>query len=316
MNNSLEFYEVQKIGQDQESKETKTQDSQEMEVKNLVKEINYEPLVSYRLSLEAKIALGEENLKEEYSKVKNELLSYKGVKSRISFKKELFYKGRKQLAIVSIKGKHVNVALALDYETCKEHGARVVDLSRQASYAKVPSNIKITSQRQRKILTKLIEMMMNQEEILPIKHDIMDYAKDYRGLSREDLIACGKIKIFRKKEVNIIFAENVGSIMFDKQLSKLNFKKEYVSGQAGKKSIINIDTISKNFLEGDIISLETLKKKKLVDKKTTQIKVLARGSLDKALIVKADFFSKDAIKMIILTGGDVVFIMPKLIQRW
>ena len=42
------------------------------------------------------------------------------------------------------------------------------------------------------------------------------------------------------------------------------------------------------------------------NRKATYIKVLARGSLDKRLIVEADDFSVQAAKMILLTGGEVI----------
>jgi ribosomal protein L15 len=73
-----------------------------------------------------------------------------------------------------------------------------------------------------------------------------------------------------------------------------------------KKEIINIDTLSESFAPGDTVSLESLRAKGLISEKTDCYKVLARGMLDKALIVEAQDFSADAIKMIILTGGHAV----------
>ena len=72
------------------------------------------------------------------------------------------------------------------------------------------------------------------------------------------------------------------------------------------KAIINIDTLSLHFASGDTVNLETLKEKGLLPAKTDFVKVLAHGLLDKQLIVEAQDYSADAIKMIILTGGKVV----------
>lgn len=72
------------------------------------------------------------------------------------------------------------------------------------------------------------------------------------------------------------------------------------------KDIINIDVISANFKPGEYVNLETLKEHKLIGKKTTYVKVLARGYINKPLIVEADAFSIEAIKMIVLTGGRVI----------
>ena len=73
--------------------------------------------------------------------------------------------------------------------------------------------------------------------------------------------------------------------------------------QKGSKEIINIDTLSNNYNDGDVVDLESLKAKKLVPGKTGYVKVLARGVLDKKLIVDLDDFSLQAVKMIVLMGG-------------
>ena len=53
----------------------------------------------------------------------------------------------------------------------------------------------------------------------------------------------------------------------------------------GKKEIINIDTLSNSFENGDEVTLEALIAKKLVPSKTGSVKLLARGTLNKKLIV-------------------------------
>ena len=52
--------------------------------------------------------------------------------------------------------------------------------------------------------------------------------------------------------------------------------------------------------------VEVLKEKNMVADNLGRLKVLASGSLDKALTVEADAFSVQAIKMITLTGGHAV----------
>ncbi len=76
--------------------------------------------------------------------------------------------------------------------------------------------------------------------------------------------------------------------------------------RARPKGIINIDTLSKNFLANDTVTIASLKEKRLIAKSVNHVKVLARGVLDKPLTVKMPDFSIDAIKMIILTGGKAV----------
>ena len=71
----------------------------------------------------------------------------------------------------------------------------------------------------------------------------------------------------------------------------------------GRKAVVNIDTISANFNDGDTVDLDALKEKKLVSRKETAVKILARGRLNKQLNVVANDFSADAVKMICLMGG-------------
>ena len=95
----------------------------------------------------------------------------------------------------------------------------------------------------------------------------------------------------------------------DMMLEEKEVDEEKIFGN--KKGIINIDTISRNFEAGDIVTINSLKDKKLIDKNVCFVKVLARGIIDKPLIVKAQDFSLDAAKMIQLTGGKVVLLNKK-----
>ena len=72
------------------------------------------------------------------------------------------------------------------------------------------------------------------------------------------------------------------------------------------KTIINVDTLSENFENYAHVNLETMKEKGLIPQKTDFVKVLGRGMLDKHLIVEAQDFSADAVKMIVLTGGHAI----------
>jgi ribosomal protein L18E len=73
--------------------------------------------------------------------------------------------------------------------------------------------------------------------------------------------------------------------------------------RSGKKCIVNIDTISSRFEKGDLVNLETMKKKGIIAKNIGYVKVLARGKLNKPLTIEAQDFSMAAVKMVVLTGG-------------
>ena len=76
-------------------------------------------------------------------------------------------------------------------------------------------------------------------------------------------------------------------------------------GCTGKKDIINIADLVANFNEGDTVTIDILKEKKLVPMNSKQVKLLASGILDRKLNVELQDFSMEAAKMIILVGGTV-----------
>ena len=74
--------------------------------------------------------------------------------------------------------------------------------------------------------------------------------------------------------------------------------------KSGKMCEVNIDTICENFEDGDTVTLDELKKKRLVPQNVGRLKILARGVMTKNNItVIADKFSLSAVKMINLAGG-------------
>ena len=87
---------------------------------------------------------------------------------------------------------------------------------------------------------------------------------------------------------------------------------DYITSSDTKREIVNIDVLSRNFNAGDVVDINALKAKKLIDKRAKSIKVLARGRLDKPLTVKAGDFSKSALKMIFLTGGTAIHVTYKV----
>ena len=66
---------------------------------------------------------------------------------------------------------------------------------------------------------------------------------------------------------------------------------------------INIDTVCENFDEGETVDIAKLIARGLVGKSAGKVKVLARGVMTKRLIVIADKYSIQAVKMITLAGG-------------
>ena len=76
-------------------------------------------------------------------------------------------------------------------------------------------------------------------------------------------------------------------------------------GKARHKAEINLDVIEEKFEDGDLVTLDALKRKKLVPKRTDYVKILARGALTKPLIIEANEFSNAAKDIVELSGGEI-----------
>ena len=104
-----------------------------------------------------------------------------------------------------------------------------------------------------------------------------------------------------------VAAEEVQEVMSDEQAKLIVEEKEIKRKTADrKKDVVNIDLLSKNFKSGEHVTVAKLTAKGLIAKDANYVKVLAKGSLNKPLIVEADDFSLEAVKMIALTGGRVI----------
>jgi ribosomal protein L15 len=109
-------------------------------------------------------------------------------------------------------------------------------------------------------------------------------------------------KLCREK----VAEEEADAIVSDDIAAELVTERRSGKVYTGKKDIINIDTLSANYEKGEIVTVENMREKGLIDKNADEVKVLARGMLTKPLTVEAQDFSLQAVKMILLTGGTPV----------
>ena len=105
--------------------------------------------------------------------------------------------------------------------------------------------------------------------------------------------------------VEEVDAENVDDLMTDKVAEHFLVESDEMGG-SGKMGIINVGLISSAYQAGETVDLASLQAKGMIDGNVGRLKVLASGTLDKPLTIKADAFSVQAVKMITLTGGQAI----------
>lgn len=70
-----------------------------------------------------------------------------------------------------------------------------------------------------------------------------------------------------------------------------------------KYAVINLSDLDKFFKDGDVVTPELLKERKIIKKQLSGVKVLGNGELTKKLTVKANRFSAKAVTKIENSGG-------------
>ena len=275
--------------------------------------------VRFNRSFVAKLILSEEKTKIYFAELANYLLSFKGIKHRLSWKNISFYQGRKCIAKMSIRGKTLWLFLAMNPEEFAGSRYRGENFSDSAHYMKVPFAVKIKSERGKKYAKELIHILMNRMHIELGQTSTLFSAAEYPYSTQKSLIDRGLIKVYYSEQIpenselisqKIVIRERISaneahSLIQDSQALEF-IQPSARKRERGKRLSINIDTLGASFVAGDTVDIDILKEKKLIPKTADSVKILARGILDKPLTVIADDFSVDAVKMIILTGGKAI----------
>ncbi len=288
--------------------------------------------VQYRRSFTARLIQADDVMKGYYNRLRDALRSCAGVKERVSWNYDSYNVGRRQFAKVNANRKSLILYLALDPSAVDEK-YHYRDVSEKRRYANVPVRYKITGSRS---FAYALELLAQAAERFALAQEPFSEPLDIPYEEREPLIRRGLIKVYAKKEtgeqvsaeqleemieqgatvqslsaytvtdrVTVGEAEELISDATAKELIALAEVKE-ARVTAGKRTYINLDTISAHYREGETVDLASLKERGLVDKKAAACKVLARGTLDKSLTIEAADFSLPAIKMIALTGSKAV----------
>lgn len=155
--------------------------------------------VVYKPSFAARLALSDDNIKNEYEQLCARFYSYKKVRIRTSRRQQRIGKGRDILALVFFKGKKLAVALNLDPDEYAQTKYRGKDMSAKRRFAKTPMLLKITSERKlnyAKFLIGRAAENLGLKELPEPKNSAVILPAD-----KEKLIETGEIAV-KAKEVD------------------------------------------------------------------------------------------------------------------
>lgn len=254
-----------------------------------------------RLTFEEKTTLASDEVKNYYNEVKNYLLMYRA-HARLSKKFESFrYKGL--LAKVAFAGKTLKVNLAIDPKTLEGTKYHFKDRSDKKQYQLVPTQIKIKSDRGLKYFKELVDMMMEGREVKPKRRF---ETTDFTAL----LIPDGHAVLYTLGVTNdhLVDIMDVSNVPTDLPVD-LVYHIPTVNGAdiegMKEENSIYLDTLCKHFNDGDIITLDILKKNNILTR-GNMLRIKARGTLDKHFTIYADSFEANALAMLLCTGSKAV----------
>ena len=148
-------------------------------------------------SFTARITQSDDALKARYSELKNYILSYKGVRSRISWKRETFSLGRKTMATFAVRGKTLMLYLASDPEQFADTKYHVENMSEVASRRKTPLLFRVKSDRREMYAKQLVDMLFAENGVQRTDRKPQDYTVPYK--STDALVKRGLIKIIQQQ---------------------------------------------------------------------------------------------------------------------
>ncbi len=147
----------------------------------------------YDRSFTARIIQSDDDTKRRYSMLKNELLSYLGAKSRMSWRKESFRCGQTLVARLGFRGKILCLYLPLDPAGFAETRYKVEDASSNKADEDAPCLFRIRNEKRARLGCELIAMVMDALGVERTDAPAGDYAVPYR--ETEELIAQGLIRM-------------------------------------------------------------------------------------------------------------------------
>ena len=159
----------------------------------IIEEESYEAKLRYDKSFVARLIQSDDEIKQWYTQLKNKLLSFKGCKGRVSWKRETFKANKQVVAMLAFRGNTLCLFLPLsaaDYEDTKYE---LEDVSNVPVYKETPAMMRLKNFKRVRLALELIEFVMDERDVpLDKKFVSEDYYMPYEGIV--ELIEKGLVK--------------------------------------------------------------------------------------------------------------------------
>lgn len=266
--------------------------------------------VNVKKSFEIYLRTGDDIVKENYSAIKNEFLSY-GIHARLTNMRENFskkglsmsrVKPEKNLRIQAkllIRGKFLKLYLNVDPALVDAKYFRIKDVSNKMPDQ--PTFIKVRSKLTLKRALELIALLAEKEGFKKKKKfEPIDYKM---GLGDERLSYMEKLGYDYMVKDSVTYQE------------VLQYKEEWAERVIKTKIVpdaeryiydeIALNYIEKEYNDGDVVDLESLRSKGLIKINCNHLTVTASATLSKKLYIEANSIDLKTAQMVIIAGGEV-----------
>ena len=182
-----------------------------------------------------------------------------------------------------------------------------MDLSNKKQYVEVPFTVKVKSERGLNRALSLIEKVCLERNLKVRKnYEVCDYASDLvvDGSAVFEKLGCSnKLTNEYNSEYLASFKEECAEA-YENLYAYLPVVEKLESNE-GEVQNVYIDTVLPK-LDGDVISLETLKAANIISKATNNICVKIHDKLDRKITVVCDEISLEASLAVLALGGKVL----------
>ncbi len=249
-----------------------------------------------------------------YNRIKQTLLMQDNVTYTIEKTREDFYQEGELKASLIVYGKTLRIYMAIEPKKVSQFTLPHHNVAGEAGFENLPTMCRIRSEVKAKRICKTLEKIFGKKtnDLLFIKRinylpELEEYLLELeRQRIRESL---------EKNKSDVVYYVDLYQGKYDFADEDLwlfrNEEKDEEDYAVFRKAFVNIDTLNNNFSAGDTVDLSTLKAKGLIRNDVNYVKILARGKIEKALNVKAQEFTNDAIKMILFAGGSITVILEE-----
>jgi ribosomal protein L15 len=267
-----------------------------------LEEIPPEKRKSIPSNFRVRLKLTSDKNRAMYVVLKNKFNSFKGLSFRMCGRVEKVHYLGNPIAYIGVIRRSLKLWLGLNPYAFDEEIYRQKDASDKRMYEKVPMLVRIGSKRAMNRAAELVDILAQANHLIPKQR----YSDKDLQLLAFTLKGNMLVKDKRKELLRQIIHVHDADVLTTDDAVRYEEVRQKAGDEPTNIATISLDVLDKNFLDGQKVTLEKLKKKGLVPEDCDGYSLTAGSRLTKPLYILADEYSYAAVKMIVLTGGRAI----------